>query len=80
VSRFYFGARNQVRLAARAGRPSGWMARAGRAAFVVALNVAHALTAPGGPRLARLGATARGAWDFARGRVGPDANASGRST
>jgi GT2 family glycosyltransferase/glycosyltransferase involved in cell wall biosynthesis len=70
VARFYFGTRNQLRLAARSGRPSGWMARAGRTVFVVALNVAHALTAPGGPRLARLFATARGAWDYARGRSG----------
>lgn len=79
VSRFYFGARNQLRLSARTGRPSGRAARLARAAYVVGLNLAHALTAPGGRRLARLRATARGVLDHARGRAGPDPGNDGAS-
>jgi len=38
---------------------------------VVALNLAHALTAPGGARLARVAATLSGVVDYVSGRFGP---------
>lgn len=68
--RFYFGARNHLMLAGdhHAGGPT---ARVIRPLTVVALNVAHALTSPGGSRAAKLKATLRGALDYVRGRFGP---------
>jgi len=70
--RFYFAARNHLLLASdhHAGGP---LARVTRPFAVVALNVAHALTSPGGSRAAKLRATLRGALDYARGRFGPPA-------
>ena len=46
--------------------------RGARALFVVALNLAHAVKAPGGSLAARLGATLRGIRDHLGGRYGPD--------
>jgi GT2 family glycosyltransferase len=68
--RFYFAARNHLLLAGdhHAGGP---LARLSRPMAVLALNVAHALASPGGSRAAKLGATLRGALDYARGRFGP---------
>jgi GT2 family glycosyltransferase/glycosyltransferase involved in cell wall biosynthesis len=68
--RFYFAVRNHLLLAAdhHAGGP---LARLSRPLAVLALNVAHALTSPGGSRAVKLGATLRGALDYARGRFGP---------
>jgi len=68
-SRFYFAARNHLLLAGdhHAGGP---LARVGRPLSVLALNVAHALTSPGGSKAAKLKATLRGALDYARGRFG----------
>jgi len=78
--RFYFAARNHLALAASAGRPAGTMAKAGRAAVVILLNLAHALLAPGGHRLARLRATFRGVNDYRRGRFGSDVPTGGSMT
>jgi len=49
--------------------------RAGRAAVVFALNMAHAARADGGTPWARFGAVLRGTRDYAFGRFGPDAAA-----
>ena len=68
--RFYFAARNHL-LLARDHHAGGFAASLTRPLLVVALNVAHALTSPGGSRAAKLGATLRGALDYARGRFGP---------
>ncbi|HXT70399.1 MAG TPA: glycosyltransferase [Vicinamibacterales bacterium] len=67
--RFYFGARNQLLVASRRG---GRGAAAFRSMFIVALNVAHALRAPGGSLGGRLRAVARGTRDFLAGRFGED--------
>jgi len=72
AQRFYFGARNHLRLASRVGVQSG-VARLARTCTVVALSAAHALTAPGGHRLTRLAAVARGVGDYSRGVFGPGA-------
>jgi GT2 family glycosyltransferase len=69
--RFYYAARNHLRVAEQA-RSSMLLARAARAAIIVALNLAHALTAPGGERLGRVRATMRGVRDYVRGRFGPE--------
>ena len=70
--RWYFGARNHLLLASRpvAGERTG--ARAVRLSWVMALNVAHALTADAGFLPGRLAATFRGARDHCTGRYGPD--------
>jgi GT2 family glycosyltransferase len=70
-ARFYYAARNHLRVAEHA-RPSSPLARAARAGLIVALNLAHALTAPGGERLERVRATMRGVRDYVRGRFGPE--------
>ena len=67
--RFYFAARNHL-LLARDHHAGGFVASLARPFVVVALNVAHALTSPGGSRAAKLGATLRGTLDYARGRFG----------
>ena len=67
--RFYFAARNHL-LLAHDHHAGGVVARVARPLTVVALNLAHALTSPGGSRAAKLGATVRGALDYARGRFG----------
>jgi GT2 family glycosyltransferase len=70
--RWYFGARNHLLLASRpvAGERTG--ARAVRLSWVMALNVAHALTADAGCLPGRLAATFRGMRDHCTGRYGPD--------
>jgi GT2 family glycosyltransferase/glycosyltransferase involved in cell wall biosynthesis len=70
--RFYFGARNHLLLASD-HHAGGALARVTRPLSVLALNVAHALTSPGGSRAAKLKATLQGALDYARGRFGPAA-------
>jgi GT2 family glycosyltransferase/glycosyltransferase involved in cell wall biosynthesis len=67
--RFYFAARNHL-LLARDHHAGGAAARLLRPLAVVALNLAHALTAPGGSRGAKVAATARGVRDFAFNRLG----------
>jgi len=73
--RFYFGARNQLRLARRHGVADGAAAAAFRSMHVVALNVAHAFRAGGSTLPARLAAVARGTRDYSAGRFGPDPGA-----
>jgi GT2 family glycosyltransferase/glycosyltransferase involved in cell wall biosynthesis len=68
--RFYFAARNHLVLA-RDHHAGGPAARLLRPLAVVALNLAHALTASGGSRTAKVAATARGVRDFALNRLGP---------
>jgi len=68
--RFYFAARNHL-LLARDHHSGGPLAGLVRPVAVVALNVAHALTSPGGSRSAKLAATLRGVFDYARGVFGP---------
>ena len=68
--RFYFGARNQLRLARRHGENGAW-----RSVYVVALNLAHAFRASGATLPARLAAVARGTRDYSAGRFGPDPGA-----
>jgi GT2 family glycosyltransferase/glycosyltransferase involved in cell wall biosynthesis len=68
--RLYFAARNHLLLAQRMGRDSG-ARRLIRSSAVVALNLAHALSAPGGTLPARLAAVARGTRDYVAGRFGP---------
>jgi GT2 family glycosyltransferase/glycosyltransferase involved in cell wall biosynthesis len=68
--RFYFAARNHLLLARTHADGAVWR-RLARPCFIVALNVAHALTAPGGSRLARVTATLSGVADYAGGRFGP---------
>jgi len=68
--RLYFAARNHLRLAesaAAGGR--GWHSRL-RAPFIVLLNLAHALRAPGGSPIARVTAVLRGTRDYMTGRFG----------
>jgi len=72
--RFYFGARNQLRLARRHGGAEGGAA-AFRSLYVVALNLAHAFRAGGATLPARLAAVARGTRDYSAGRFGPDPGA-----
>ena len=68
--RFYFAARNHL-LLSRDHPGGGLVFRVLRPCLVVALNLAHALTAPGGARLARVAATLSGVVDYVSGRFGP---------
>jgi GT2 family glycosyltransferase len=70
--RWYFSARNHLLIASRpvAGERTG--ARAVRLSWVMALNIAHALTADAGFLRGRLAATFRGVRDHFTGRYGPD--------
>lgn len=69
--RLYFGARNQLLVARRTDRASGRLHSAARAAFIVALNLAHAVRAGGASLPARIAAVGRGSLDYWRGRLGP---------
>jgi len=69
-ARLYFASRNHLLVAARAA-PAGRLHRLGRAAAIVALNLAHALARAEAPRAAGVGAVLQGAWHHARGRYGP---------
>ncbi|MFI5051235.1 MAG: glycosyltransferase, partial [Gaiellales bacterium] len=68
--RFYFAARNHLRLARDHGG-GGLLAHVSRPFIVSALNLAHAATAPGGAPLPKIRATLRGVWDFVVDRTGP---------
>ena len=70
--RLYFAARNHLLLATRHGSP-GVLAARWRALSIVALNVAHAVIAPGGSLPARLRAVAHGTRDYLNGSHGSDA-------
>ena len=75
VRRLYFAARNHLMLAQRRANGDGVLKRGIRSAFVVALNLAHAVRAPGGSLPARMGATLRGIRDYLAGRDGADRSA-----
>ena len=62
--RLYFAARNHLMLARNHANGDGPLTRGGRAVFIAALNLAHAVKAPGGSLRARLGATLRGIRDY----------------
>jgi len=70
--RLYFAARNHLLMSATVGSGDARVVRWGRAWIIAALNIAYAVTAPGGTVTARLAATARGIGDYLRGRVGSD--------
>ena len=69
--RFYYAARNHLRLA-RQVEPSASTFRVfGRTCSIVALNLAHAMISPGGSLPVRIAAVARGTRDYMCGRFGP---------
>ena len=70
--RLYFAARNHLLLATRHGSPGALAAR-WRLLSIVALNVAHAVIAPGGSLPTRLRAVAHGTRDYLNGSHGNDA-------
>jgi GT2 family glycosyltransferase len=62
--RLYFAARNHLMLARNHANGDGSLTRGRRSFFIAALNLAHAVKAPGGSLGARLGATLRGIRDY----------------
>jgi GT2 family glycosyltransferase/glycosyltransferase involved in cell wall biosynthesis len=68
--RLYFAARNHLLVAQSHAGDDGSVTRAVRALFVAALNLGHAVKAPGGSLAARVGAAAHGIYDHFRGRYG----------
>jgi GT2 family glycosyltransferase len=71
--RLYFGARNHLLVARRASVGQSAAGRLGRAGIIVGLNLAHAMRAPGGTLVSRVGAVVRGTRDYVAGRFGEDA-------
>jgi GT2 family glycosyltransferase len=71
AARAYFATRNHLLLASRFPPDGSRLARRLRLANVLALNVAHVLTARDIPTVKGLAASIQGAKDFARGRLGP---------
>jgi GT2 family glycosyltransferase len=71
--RFYYAARNHLRLARRASPASGRARSFGRGCVIVALNLAHAVVSRGGSLPARVGAAGRGTLDYLLGRFGAGA-------
>jgi GT2 family glycosyltransferase len=71
--RLYFGARNHLLVARRASVGQSAAGRLGRAGIIVGLNLAHAVRAPGGTLVSRVGAVVRGTRDYVAGRFGEDA-------
>jgi len=69
--RLYFAARNHLLMAHRADESRASLASAGRAAFIVVLNLAHAAISTGGGASVRFGAVVRGTRDYLAGRWGP---------
>ena len=70
VERFYYAARNHLRLARSASGGGDGATRFWRPANVAVLNVTHAMRSRGGSMFARLGAVARGTRDHWRGKYG----------
>ena len=66
-----FATRNHLKVAGEAGATGG-AAGVGRAAWIVGLNAAYAMTSADAPLVPGLAAVVRGAWDHLRGRYGPD--------
>jgi GT2 family glycosyltransferase/glycosyltransferase involved in cell wall biosynthesis len=73
-ARFYYAARNHLRLASGLAPRYGRAGSFARAIVVVGLNLAHAVFARGGRRSERLAATWRGVRDYVRGRFGPESS------
>jgi hypothetical protein len=69
--RFYYAARNHQLAARRAARGARRRGRVGRAVWIAALNLAHAIRPGGGSVGTRLAAVVRGTRDYAVGRFGP---------
>jgi GT2 family glycosyltransferase len=68
--RFYYAARNHLRLAAQADGSSGPLVSLTRACSIVMLNLAHAIVSPGGSLPVRIGAVVSGTRDYLTGRFG----------
>ena len=68
--RLYFAARNHLLVGRRLAPSSGHVSAAARFVFIVALNTAHAIGAPGGTLPQRLGAVWQGTRDYLAGRFG----------
>ncbi len=68
-ARIYFATRNHLLLASRT-TPTSRVRHAGRVASILALNLAHAVRAPGASPVARIGAMVRGTWDYLAARYG----------
>ncbi len=68
--RLYFAARNHLRLARSIAPTAGFVISSWRVMYIVALNLAHAVRAPGATLPARLLAVLRGVRDHARGQYG----------
>lgn len=67
--RLYFASRNHLRLARRVAPGTG-VGPLARAAWILTLNLGHAVRSDGGSLAARLAAVLRGAYDHVRGRYG----------
>ena len=78
--RLYFAARNHLMLAQRHANGDGALKRGARSLFVVALNLAHAVRAPGGSLPARMGATLRGIRDIWQAATAPTGRRSSPRT
>jgi GT2 family glycosyltransferase len=70
-SRFYFAARNHLRLAKSGRARAEPLGAPFRTLAIVALNFAHACRPAPGPLSGRLGAVVRGTRDYFAGRYGP---------
>jgi GT2 family glycosyltransferase len=68
--RFYYAARNHLRLAHQADPTGGTLRSLGRSCAIVALNLAHAMLSPGGSLPVRIAAVALGTRDYVAGRFG----------
>ena len=73
--RLYFAARNHLMLAGEHANGDGRVHRGARALFIAALNLAHAVRAPGGSLTDRVAATLRGIRDHLAGHAGDDRRA-----
>jgi GT2 family glycosyltransferase/glycosyltransferase involved in cell wall biosynthesis len=69
--RFYYAARNHLRLARETDPAASPLRALTRACWIVMLNLAHAIVSPGGSLPVRVAAVARGTRDYVAGRFGP---------
>jgi GT2 family glycosyltransferase/glycosyltransferase involved in cell wall biosynthesis len=76
--RLYYASRNHLLLAARLPGSGSRLAHTARTLSILALNAAHAVVSRPTSTGAGLRAVARGAADYARGRVGADASQDDR--
>ena len=73
--RLYFAARNHLLAAKRTSTNASPLVRAARSVSIVALNLAHAVSATGGSTSSRVAAVVQGTADYISGRFGADSNA-----